>query len=221
MTWASLDATGVRGQVAAALAGLARIAAWVRAAGPVAGIVAVAGGAVALVAADRLRRSVAFLGGAGAGALAAIAAGPWLSAWLPPAGWAWLGAVLAGVASALAPPLFPALLGALVGAHLGIHAPVAGRPAVGGAIGAAVGAAILLMGARSAAAVLACLAGGVALGLGLLALAGARPPAAELAGSPVAVLCFAVVTGIAGAAYQLGGGRERGRNLEPPRLPRE
>jgi hypothetical protein len=221
VTWASLDAAGVRGQVTAALAGLVRLAAWARAAGPAAGGLLALGGAAALVAADRLRRPVAFLGGAGAGALVAAAAAPWLSAWPGPTAWAWIAAAVAGCVAAVVPPVFPALLGALAGAHLGVHAAVGGSHSAGAAIGAAVGAALLLVGARSAAVVLACLGGGIALATGLLALAGGRAWAADLAGSPVAILCLAVVTGIAGAAYQLGGKRERSRGLEPPRLPRE
>jgi hypothetical protein len=214
-------AVELRGQLELAVLALARLTAWLRSSGALAGVALVVGGLLALLAADRLRRPVAFLGGAGVGALAALSAGSSLPAAFSVTSWAWLAAAVAGVASAIAPPLFSALAGALVGAHLGSHVAVAGRPAIGTAIAAAVGAALLLVGARSAAAVLASLAGGLALGVGLLALAGGRPIAAEVAARPVVLLAFAVVTGIAGAAYQLGAGRERGRTPEPPRLPRE
>ncbi len=60
-----------------------------------------------------------------------------------------------------------------------------------------------LLIARGAGALFASLGGGLLLGAGLLAACGTRPFARELAGRPFAVLAFAVVTGIAGAAFQI------------------
>ena len=71
------------------------------------------------------------------------------------------------------------------------------------------------------AAVLASVAGGVLLGVGIVTLSGGRELAAEVAARPLVLLAFAVVTGIAGAAFQLSGERSRSRAPEAPRLPRE
>jgi hypothetical protein len=181
----------------------------------------VGGGAVLLAAADRLRRPVALLGGAAVGALAAHAARAALPGALSPAGWAWVAAILCGGGAALAPAAFPALAGALAGALLGAHVPVAGKPALGAFIAAAVGAALFSVGARTVAAVLASVAGGLAVGVGLVVLAGGREIGVELATSPFVLLGIAVVLGIAGAAFQLAGEKGRPRLPEAPRLPRE
>lgn len=210
-----------RGELGLALAALARLVARLRGMGPLVGAGLAVVGVALLAAADRLRRPVAFLGGAVAGALAVMAARALVPGSLASAAWGWGVAGVCGAASAAAPALFPALVGALVGALMGVHVPLAGRPAVGGVIAAMVGAGLLAVGARSVAAILASLAGGLALGIGLVTLAGGQEIAAEVAARPLALLGFAVVTGVAGAAFQLSGERTRGRLPEPPRLPRE
>lgn len=205
-----------------AIAALARLVAWLRGGGPAFGVVLVVSGAVLLAAADRLRRPVALLGGAAVGALAAYAARPVLPATLSPTAWGWAAAVLCGGGAALAPTAFPALAGALAGALLGVHVPVAGKPALGALIAGAVGAALLSVGARSVAAILASLAGGLAVGVGLVTLAGGREIGVEIAARPLVLLGVAVVLGIAGAAFQLAGDKgSRPRLPAAPRLPRE
>lgn len=216
-----LDPSEVQGELGQALAALARLVGWLRGLGPLAGIALSLAGVALLTAADRLRRPTAVLGGAAVGALAARAAGALLPAALPPAGWGWVLAILCGGAAGLAPILFPVLAGALVGALLGVHVPVAGKPALGAALAAAVGGALLAVGARSVAVVLACLGGGLAVGVGLVTLAGGRELAAELAARPLVLLGVAVVAGVAGAAFQLSAERGRDRGPEAPRLPRE
>lgn len=214
-------AAAVSGELEPALAGLARLVAWLRAMGPVAGVALALLGAVLLTAADRLRRPVAALGGAAVGALAARAAGPLLPGHLSPAGWSWVLAILGGGMAGAAPMAFPALAGALVGAMLGSHVPVGGRAALGAAIAAAVGASLLAIGARTAAVALACLGGGLALAAGIVAMAGGRELGVELAARPMVLLGFAVVVGVAGAAFQLSPEKGRSRGPQPPRLPRE
>ncbi|HYD43431.1 MAG TPA: hypothetical protein VEB43_21545 [Anaeromyxobacter sp.] len=211
----------LREALGAALTALSGLAARLRGGGPFVGVLLVGCGAVLLAAADRLRRPVALLGGAAVGALAAHAARGILPGALSPAGWAWVAAILCGGGAALAPPAFPALAGALAGGLLGAHVPVAGKPALGAFIAAAVGAAFLSVGARSVAAVLASVAGGLAVGVGLVVLAGGREIGVELATSPFVLLGIAVVLGIAGAAFQLAGEKGRPRLPEAPRLPRE
>ncbi len=210
-----------RGELGLALAALARLVARLRGAGPLAGIALALAGVGLLAAADRLRRPVALLGGAAAGALAVMAVRSLVPGSLGGAAWPWVIAGICAAACAFAPAIFPSLTGALVGGLLGIQVPLGGKPAIGGAIAAVVGAALLAVGARSVAAVLASLAGGLALGVGLVTLAGGREIAAEVAARPLVLLGFAVVTGIAGAAFQLSGERGRPRLPEPPRLPRE
>jgi hypothetical protein len=210
-----------RSELGLALSALVRLIAWLRGLGPFAGVGLALAGAVLLTAADRLRRPAAVVGGAAVGALAARAGAPVLPASLSLAGWCWLGAILCGGAAGVWPILFPALAGALVGALLGVQVPVAGQPAIGAALAAAVGAALLAVGARSAAVVLACLGGGLAVGVGFIVLAGGRELAAELAARPLVVLGFAVVMCVAGAAFQLAGEKGRSRAPQAPKLPRE
>jgi hypothetical protein len=219
---ASLAALDFRGDLGLALAALAQLVARLRGMGVLAGIGLVVVGVALLAASDRLRRPVAFLGGGAVGALAVMAARAMVPGALESAAWGWAVAAACAVVSAAAPAAFPALTGALVGALMGLHVPVAGKPLLGGLLAAAVGAALLAMSARGVAAILASLAGGLALGIGLVTLAGGREIAAELASRPLILLGFAIVTGIAGAAFQLSGERaSRGRLPEPPRLPRE
>jgi hypothetical protein len=216
-------AGSVQADVLTALGGLAGVVARVRGMGPLAGGVLAAVGLVLLVAADRLRRPAAFLGGAAVGWIAAQLLAGHLPATLSAAGWGGLAAAVAGAACAAAPVLFPTLAGALVGAVLGAHVPVGGKTALGATIAAGVGAALLAVGARSAAVILAAVAGGCALGAGLLAAAGGRELAVELAARPFVLLGFALWVGVAGAAFQLSGDRgpRRPELPETPRLPRE
>jgi len=217
----STDLLGFRGQLGLGLAALARLVAWLRGLGSAAGVGLAIGGVVLLAAADRLRRPVAFLGGAAAGALAATAGRDVLPAALSPVAWVWITAAVCGLVAAGLPLAFPALVGALVGAAMGLHVPIMGRPALGAAVAAAVGAALLAVGARTVASVLAALAGGLALGIGLVTLGGEREWAVEIAARPLVLLGFAVVTGVAGAVFQLAGDRARERTPTPPRLPRD
>jgi hypothetical protein len=203
------------------LSGLAAVVARVRGLGPVAGGALAALGLVLLVAAERLRRPVAFLGGAAVAWMATQLLEPHLPATLSTAAWGGIAAAVAGAGCAAAPVLFPALAGALGGAVLGAHIPVGGH-ALGALAGAAVGAAVLAVAARGAAVFLAAVAGGCVLGAGLLALAGGRELAVELAARPFVLLGFAVWVGVAGAAFQLSGDRARRPALPAtPRLPRE
>ena len=218
---APLAVLDFRGDLGLALAALVRLVTWARGAGVLAGVGLVILGVGLLAASDRLRRPVAFLGGAAAGALAVMAARSMLPGSLESAAWGWVAAGVCGAASAAAPPVFPALAGALVGALMGVHLPIAGHPAVGALIAGAVGAALLAVSARGVATILASLAGGLSLGIGIVTLAGGREIAAELASRPLVLLGFAVVTGVAGAAFQLSEERARARLPEPPRLPRE
>ncbi len=202
------------------LADLVRLVLLARALGVAGGLALAAAGLAALTVADRLRRPTAALGGALVGALAALSLRGLLAAHLglSPAVAAAVGAGAGGLAGALLPPLFPAAAGALVGALLGAHLPLAGRAALGAAAGGLVGAALALLGARAVTVGVAVLSGGLALGAGLLALGGAHPLAVELAGRPFALLGFALVAAVAGAAFQLsraapgrGDGGLRGR----------
>lgn len=211
----------IPGDLGLALTALHRLVGWLRGLGPLVGIALALVGVALLTAADRLRRPTAALGGAAVGTLAARAAATLLPSTLSLTGWTWVLALLCGGAAGLAPVLFPVLTGALVGALLGVHVPVAGKAAIGACLAAAVGGALLAVGARSVAVVLACVGGGLALGVGLVTVAGGRELAAELAASPLVLLGFAVVTGVAGAAFQLAGEKGRERGPEAPRLPRE
>jgi hypothetical protein len=221
---APLAAAALRVELGLALEALGRLVSWLRGGGAWAGAGVALLGLVVLLAADRLRRTTAFLGGAAVGALAALALEGVLPSALSTAAWAWVLAGAGAVAGALAPLLFPVLVGALAGGLLGMHLPLGGRPAIGASIGGVVGAGLLAVGARSAAVVVASLAGGFLLGAGLVVLGGGRELAAEVAARPLVLLGFAVVAGVAGAAYQLAGARgrarERDRGPEAPRLPR-
>jgi hypothetical protein len=203
-----------------ALAALGRAAAWAHGAGPVAGALLAIVGVLALTVALRAPRPLAVAGGALVGALAGLAVrGPLaLHLGLAATTSAAAGAAVAAAACGLLPPLFPFAAGALPGALLGLHAPLGGRAALGAAVGGLVAGAIALVFARPVTAIVAALAGGLAFGTGLLALLGARPLGEELASRPLALLAFALVTGIAGAAFQLARGEPRGpsRAASPP-----
>lgn len=221
---APLAAAALRVELGLALEALGRLVAWLQGVGAWGGAAVALLGLLVLLAADRLRRPTAFLGGAAVGALAALALARALPAALSPVAWTWTLAGVGGVAGALQPRLFPALAGGLAGGLLGAHLHLGSSPALGASLGGAVGAVLLSIGARSVAVVLASLAGGLLLCAGLVALAGGRELAAEVAARPLVLLGLALVAGVAGAAYQLAGARgrerDRARGPEAPRLPR-
>jgi hypothetical protein len=162
-------------------------------------------GLAALTVATRRRRPLAAAGLAAVGALCAVALrGPisaHLGVSLAPAA-----AILASagaVAGALVPSAFPFAAAALPGALAGAELPLAGRAALGAAAGALGAGVVGLLLSRLVTAAASSLAGGLALGLGLLAAFRESPLARELAGRPAALAGFALVAGIAGAALQL------------------
>jgi hypothetical protein len=65
---------------------------------------------------------------------------------------------------------------------------------------------------------LASFGGGLALVMGVVALAGDRALAHDVAARPFVMVGFALVVGIAGAAFQLGSSRTAAR-AGAPRLP--
>jgi hypothetical protein len=198
-------AAGVTERLGEVLAGLALLAESARAAGVVAGAVLLAVGLVGLTVALRAARPLAAAGGAVVGALAGLAARGTLALHfgLSPALSAASGAALLAVACGAFPPLFPFAVGALPGALLGAHAPIAGRGAFGAAAGGLVAGVVTLLFSRPVAAGFAALASGLLAGAGLLAIAGDHPLAVEIARHPLALIAFAIVIGIAGAAFQL------------------
>ena len=203
------------------LAAVGTLAARARDAGLGAGIPLCLVGAVALTVAARRRRPLAVVGLAGVGALAALLLrGPLafhlgLSAGPAAAALAAAGAI----AGALFPEAFPFAAAALVGAVAGTSIPLGGRTALGGAAAARVAGLLGLALARYVAATAASLAGGLLLGLGLVASFARLPLARELAGRPAAILGFALVAGIAGAAFQLSAGGASPREGPAARSP--
>lgn len=187
------------------LAGANALAALVQPLGLYLGVPLAAGGAAALVAGARHRRILAVAGLAAVGALASAALRTPLSAHLGLS--APVGAALLGGAGALAglllPAAFPFGAAALPGALAGLLVPLGGRPAAGAAAGALLAGIFGLLLGRVVSATAAALGGAFALGLGLLACFRESPLARELAGRPAALLGFALVVGIAGAALQL------------------
>jgi hypothetical protein len=198
-------AASVTERLIEALGGIGLAAERALAAGPVVGGVLAVLGIVALTVALRAPRPLAAAGGAVVGALAGIAARGTLALHfgLSPVTSAAVGAALAALACGAFPPIFPFALGALPGALFGVHAPIGGRGAFGAAAGALVGGTIALVFARPVTAGFTALAGGLLAGAGLLAVFAGHPLTVELAGRPFALLGFALVTGIAGAAFQL------------------
>jgi hypothetical protein len=200
------------------LAAIAALASRSARAGLTAGIPLVLAGLLALTVATRGRRILALVGVAGLGAAAAALLRGQISVHLGlsfgPAA-----ALLAGVGAAVG-ALFPAAFSfgaaALLGALLGPLIPLGGRPALGAAAAGLAAGLIGLALARAVAATVASLAGGLLLALGLVASFAARPIARELAGRPAVLLGFALVAGIAGAAFQISspragpGARSRG-----------
>lgn len=202
------------------LAGLEALAAVVRPLGRVAGIALALTGLVALTVATRRRRPLAVVGGAVLGALAALALREALRAHLgvaPPLA-AGIAAAAGAAAGGLVPAAFPFAVLALPGALLGLEVPLAGRSLLGAAAGGLVAGIVGLLLSRGVAATASSVAGGILVGLGLLALAGPARLAQEIAARPFALIAFAAVTGIAGAAFQLATTRE-GREARSPGSP--
>lgn len=198
---------------------------------PEAGLLAVSG-LLLLVAGARSRRVVGAVGGAGVGALAALAAAGWVQArWpeVPRPALAAAGAAALGVLGGLWPHLFVLAAGALPGAVLGVAVPVAERPLVGLAVGAAALGGLALVAAELTAVAVAAALGAGLLGGAVLALLGPRPEAEALAARPFVLLAWLVLVGAAGGALQWGRawGRGRGRGgrgpapLSPPDPPAE
>lgn len=168
------------------------------------GLVLAAVGIAALTVATRHRLVLAVAGGAALGALAALALSDALRLHLgiPPIASAAAGAVAGAAACGWFPSMLPLGVGALLGALLGASFPLGGRAALGQAVAAAGLGFVCLLWAREVAAAFASLAGGLLLGTGIIATFGAHPLAREMAGHPFALLAFAVVAGVAGAALQ-------------------
>ena len=162
-------------------------------------------GLALLAAGTRQRRALAAVGLAAVGALAALllrrplAAHLGLSPGVAAAACAGAGAI----GGLLVPAALPFGLAALPGALAGSHLPLGGRAEVGAAAGALAAGIVGLLLARVVTAAAAGLGGGLALALGLLGCFRTESLARELAGRPAAVLAFALVVGIAGAALQL------------------
>ncbi|MBK9518925.1 MAG: hypothetical protein IPO09_16555 [Anaeromyxobacter sp.] len=224
---AFLVAAAARGEEGlAGLVGLAGLSARL----PVAvGAVLAAAGIVLLVAGARWRRPMGLLGGAAVGALAALAAAPYLEArWpgLPRPALAAAGAAALAVLGVAFPPLVTFAAGALPGAVLGAAVPIAGSTAFGLLAGGLATGAVALLVADLTARALASLLGAALAGAGLLALvaASAAPEARELAARPFLLLAWLLVVGAAGVAAQRGrtGGAGRGRGgaaVSPPDRP--
>lgn len=203
---ASAVAAGMAARLSEVLDGLQGLAEAAPGVGVWGGLALVLAGLGALVLAHRAPRVAAAAGGAAVGALAALAMRPLLSAHLG-VSMGTSAALLAAIGCAgcaALPAAFPAAALAVPAALFGAHVPVAGRAEIGAAVVGLFGGLVGLAAARVVSIVLASLAGGLLLALGMLATFDARPLAAELAVRPFALLGFALVTGIAGAAWQLG-----------------
>jgi hypothetical protein len=185
--------------------------------GVAAGAALALGGLGALTVATRQRRVLAAIGGALLGALAALALRGWFSAHLGlPVGF--MAAVLAAVGAAggaALPVAFPFAAAALPGALVGMQVPLAGRPAFGAAAGALVAGVVGVVLSRAVAAAFAAACGGLLVALGLLAAFGTSPLARELAERPAALLGFALILAIAGAAFQLARSPEAPADRSP------
>jgi hypothetical protein len=192
-----------------ALAAVAALAARAAELGPVAGVPLCVVGTVALTVAARRRVPLAALGLAGVGAAAAVlfrrAIAVHLGLSVGPA--AALLAAIGGLAGAFLPPAFPFAAAALVGAAAGSFVPLGGHSAIGAAAAGLVAGFLGLALARVVAAATASLAGGLLLALGLVASFAHRPDVRGLAGRPAVLLGFALVAGIAGAAFQIASPR--------------
>lgn len=215
----SAAAAALADRLGEAVSALGRVAALARGAGPLPGATAALAGVLVLALAGRFRRVLAGLGGAAVGALAALALRSSVAAHvgLSPVVSVPLLTAVAAAGCALFPAAFPFLAGALPGALLGVHAPIAGRAAMGGAVGGLAAGVVALVFARPVGVAVVSLLGGLLLALGLVAIAGRSQLGAELTAHPFALLAVAVVTGIAGAAFQLARGEAPSRGqLEGP-----
>jgi hypothetical protein len=218
---ASAVAAGMATPLREALEGLRGLAEASRGVGAWGGLALALAGLAALVVAHRVPRVAAAAGGAAVGALTALAVRSLVTAHLGVSAGtsAVLLAAIGCAGCAALPAAFPAAAFAVPAALFGAHVPVAGRAELGAAVAGLVGGLVGLAAARVVSIVLASLVGGLLLALGLLATFDARPLAAELAARPFALLGFALVTGIAGAAWQLGAPPPLDR--APPRLPED
>ena len=178
----------------------------VRSLGAWAGAVLALLGVASLTVATRFARPLAAWGGAVLGAAWALALHRPIQAHLGagPALAAAAGALAAGAACGAFPAAFPFAAGALPGALLGAAVPLAGSAALGVGAGALLGGIVGLAAGRVVRAAFASLTGGVLVAVGLVAAAGLRPFARELAERPFALAGLALVLGIAGTAFQIG-----------------
>jgi len=198
-------------------AGLGALAAAVLPLGAAAGAALALAGLLALTVATRWRLPFAVAGGAGVGLLAALALRGWLVAHLAvsPLVATLMLAAAGALGCAASPGAFPFAAAALPGALLGAEVPLAGRSVLGAAAGALIAGVAGLALARIVSAAFASLAGGLLLGLGLVAAFGRTPLARELAGRPAVIAGFALVLAIAGAAFQLSTTREESGARSP------
>jgi len=176
---------------------------------PAAALAGVAGFAL-LVAGARLGRFLSCAGGAlvgwVAGGLLAPEVHGWLPGWLPP----WIAAATLGMASLLAPGTYPLALGLLPGMLLGLRTPVAGKGWLGGLAGGVALALLALWLRRLVLAATAAVSGAILVALALLALSHQVPALLALARRPTLLAGLAGILAVAGTAYQLGAGVERG-----------
>jgi len=199
--WAGAERLAMR---APEMAGVLAAGSW-----PAAALTGVAGLAL-LVAGVRLGRFLSCAGGALVGWVAGGLLAPEVHGWLP--GWlpSWIGAATLGLASLLAPGAYPFALGLLPGVLLGLRTPVAGKGWLGGLAG---GVALALLAAwmrRFVLAATAAVSGAVLVSLALLALSHQVPALLALAHRPMLFAALAATMAVAGTAYQLGAGVERG-----------
>lgn len=188
-----------------ALEGIARAAAWVRSAGIWAQGTILVAGAVVLTVVGRAERAMSGLGGALAGALVALAfrSAIQLHAGVGPAVAVPVAAGIAGALSAALPRLFPFIAAGLPGFVAGLEIPIAGRAWAGAvALGLAAGF-VSAAFARGVGVTFVSLAGGLALSVAAATMMGGHAWAAAIAARPLVLCGFAIVLGIAGAAYQM------------------
>ncbi len=181
-------------------------------------VLAGAAGLALLVAGMRLGRFLTAAGGALigwlAGGLLAPAVHGWLPAGLPP----WIAAAMLGLASFLAPNVYPVVLGLVPGVLLGLRISLAGKAWLGGLAGGLALALLALWLRRLVLAATGALAGAVLVAASLLALARHVPALLVLARRPTLLAGLAAVLAVAGTAFQLGAGVERGRKQRSRRI---
>lgn len=173
-------------------------------------ILAALAGVALLVAGARLGRFLACAAGALVGWVAGGLAAPdvhgWLPAWLPP----WIGAATFGLGSLLAPALYPVALGLVPGLLIGLRTPLGGRPWAGALAGGVALALLALWLRRLVLAVTAAVAGAILVSLALLAASRQVPALLPLAHRPALLAALTATLAVAGTAYQLGAGVQRG-----------